>query len=427
MFYELAQLAVGNLRRARARLFMTAGGVMVGTAAVILLIAITLGLQNAAEAGIGSSSSLVELSVYAGWSPDMTSENMPQLDQTAVDTFWALPGVAAVVPIAYVYGLEIRVGDLIGQPMIVGLDPSLLPYLGATVTQGELRLNHGDMLIGARAQESFYDPTANEWRPETVDVMNASYRLTLRKYGPTVSTRRLNAAFSGALQATGSFYDYAVLVPFDEMIRIWEWMNDQRYNPATFRYDQIIVRATSRDTTSAVAEGIRALGHQVGGAVDFLNQLNGFFGTMRLMLGGIGGIALIVAAFGVANTMTMAILERTKEIGLMKAVGATDQHILTVFLVEAGLVGFSGGLVGVGVSLLLQSVINQAVESAGTGGGGPMFLPIDPAMIQGNLIIIPPELMIFGIALATLVGLGAGFYPALRAARLQPVIALKSE
>jgi putative ABC transport system permease protein len=149
---------------------------------------------------------------------------------------------------------------------------------------------------------------------------------------------------------------------------------------------------------------------------------------MRLMLGGIGGVALLVAAFGVANTMTMAILERTKEIGLMKAIGATDRDILTVFLIEAGLVGLSGGLAGVGTSYLLQNVINQALANAPSGeGGGMIFLPLDPSQIGGSLVIIPTELALFAIALATLVGVGAGLYPALRAAHLPPVFALKQE
>jgi putative ABC transport system permease protein len=111
----------------------------------------------------------------------------------------------------------------------------------------------------------------------------------------------------------------------------------------------------------------------------------------------------------------------------MKAVGAADSHILTVFLLEAGMVGLAGGAGGVAVALLLQQAINQAVAGAPAQPGGMMFLPIDPNMLQGELVIIPPELVLFALGLALLVGMGAGFYPALRAARLQPVIALKTD
>lgn len=88
--------------------------------------------------------------------------------------------------------------------------------------------------------------------------------------------------------------------------------------------------------------------------------------------------AAVGAAFGVANTMTMAILERIREIGLMKAVGATDRDALTVFLIEAALVGLTGGAAGVGVSLLIQNVINEAVRNAPVDQGtGIIFLPVD--------------------------------------------------
>lgn len=150
------------------------------------------------------------------------------------------------------------------------------------------------------------------------------------------------------------------------------------------------------------------------------------------MLGGVGGVALLVAAFGVANTMTMAILERTKEIGLMKAIGATDRDVLTIFLIEAGLVGFVGGVTGVGTALFLQNVINQAVANAslsqtGDSGNPMMFLPLDVSQIGGNLMVIPSELILFALVLATMVGVVAGTYPALRASRMPPVLALKSE
>jgi putative ABC transport system permease protein len=115
----------------------------------------------------------------------------------------------------------------------------------------------------------------------------------------------------------------------------------------------------------------------------------------------------------------------------MKAIGATDRDVLTVFLIEAGLVGLCGGIAGVGVAALVQNLVNQALanlpQGENTGGGVGMFLPIDPAQIGGNLFVIPPELALFALCLATAVGIGAGLYPSLRAAKLPPVIALKTE
>lgn len=434
MFYEMAMLAINNLGRARARLAMTSGGVLVGTTAVIILIALTIGLQQAAEAGIGSNAALTEIQVYPNYAPmpdGSTPEELPQLDAAAVRAFWQIPGVAAVIPIVNLQGGEIRTDDYTGYVQVMGIDPALLPYLGLKVQQGELAMGRGQVIIGAHAGDYFNDPNADadNYQPIQVDLFTTPFELKLYQYTAATPTERdVKVTVAGLLQE-GTSYDYAMLLPIEDVIRLNEWMSGQPVDMKTFRYDQIMVRATDRETTLAVTAAIRELGYGAGGMGDFLNQLNSFFVTMRLMLGGVGGVALLVAAFGVANTMTMAILERTKEIGLMKAIGASDRDILTVFLIEAGLVGLAGGAAGVGLSMFLRDVINRAVMNMPSDpqAGGIMFLPFDPAQMGGNLIVIPAELSLFALALATTVGLGAGLYPALRAARLPPVIALKME
>ena len=148
---------------------------------------------------------------------------------------------------------------------------------------------------------------------------------------------------------------------------------------------------------------------------------------MRLMLGAVGGVALLVAAFGVANTMMMAIMERTREIGIMKAIGATNEAILTLFLLEAGLVGLVGGIMGVLLAQGVSYLVNTGIQNMPQGDGGYYFLPIDPNQISGQLLVVPSELTVFAIGLATIVGIFAGLYPAWRAANLPPVIALKHD
>jgi putative ABC transport system permease protein len=425
MFFELVGLALSNLTRARARLAMTAAGVLVGTSAVMILVALTIGLQQAAEAGIGSNAALTQIEVYPNWSPD-PAESVPQLTTEAVRSFWQIPGVSVVVPTVYLYG-ELLSGDYMGGAQIQGIDPALLPYLDITVSRGELALGPGEVLVGAHVGESFFDPDAEEWQPITVDLFETPFKVQLYRYTAEVpDERKIRPTVRGQL-TEDNYFDYSVLMSLDEVLKLREWADDQEIDPETFRYDQITVQATSRETVSGVSEAIRDLGYMTGGIGDYLKQLNSFFGAMRLVLGGVGGIALLVSAFGVANTMMMAILERTKEIGLMKAIGATDRDVLTIFLVEAGLVGFAGGVAGAGISYLLQNLINRAIQRIPAGEGGVMFLPIDPTQLGGKLVVIPPELALFAVVLAALVGIGAGLYPALRAAKLPPVVALKEE
>lgn len=428
MLSELARLAVHNLLRARARLVMTVGGVVVGTTAVVLLIALTIGLQRAAEAGFGESSALTQIQVYPGFGRD-GSNNAPPLNNEALVTLSRIDGVAAVIPFLELASWgQIEADDYFGGGQTLGIDPRYLPYIGASVAQGDLTIGKNQAVAGGIVAENFYDPQAEEYQPITIDLLNTPLTMTVYNRDGT-STREIDLQVNGVL-APGTSYDYAIFLPIQDVIDLNEWVSGEKTDPKDFVYSQILVRATSRETAGPVSEAIRELGFNAGGMGDFLNQINGFFSTMRLVLGGVGGVALLVAAFGVANTMTMAILERTREIGLMKAVGATDRDVLTIFLFEAALVGLLGGLAGLGISYIIQNLINQAVSNIpqGEGGGGGLtFLPVDVSQIGGNLVVIPTDLALFALGLATLVGVGAGLYPALRAARMTTVLALKSE
>ncbi|MBZ0286036.1 MAG: ABC transporter permease, partial [Anaerolineae bacterium] len=300
MFYELSLLAIGNLLRARARLIMTAGGVLVGTTAVMLLIALTFGLQRAAEAGIGSSSALTEIQVYPnygyGGPGGSTPEEIPQLTVDAVKAFWQIPGVAAVIPMVNLQGGEILADKLTGYAQIIGIDPQLLPFLGVTAQAGQLTLNKGEVIVGAHTGDYFYDPKADSdnYQPVVVDLYSTPFKLHLYQYGGSggQTDRKIDVKVSG-LMAEGTSYDYAMLMPLQEVIKLNEWITSTPFDAETFRYDQVTVRATSRETTNNVSEAIRDLGYGAGGMGDYLNQLNNFFTTMRLMLGGVGGVALL--------------------------------------------------------------------------------------------------------------------------------------
>lgn len=429
MFSELANLAIGNLFRARARLVMTAGGVVVGTTAVILLVALTFGLQRSAEAGIGNSSAITEIQVYPSWEipPGQSPEDLPQLDIETVRELWQIPGVAAVIPfVGLQMGGELVTGDYLGGGNIVGIDDSLIPYLGVTVQEGQFSLQPGEIVVGSYIGENFYDPQSEFYEPIVIDMLNTPLEFRITNW-QTQAQRKEDVKVTAILTA-GTSYDYTIFMNIDDILEYNEWGTGQELDPETFTFNQVVVRAASRETTVDVTEAIKEMNLSAYSMGEFLGQMNSFFRTMRLILGGVGGVALLVAAFGVANTMTMAILERTREIGLMKAIGATDRDVLTVFLIESGLVGLSGGLVGVGLAFFLRRLINQAVANAPSGDSSvTMFLPFDTSQVGGNLIIIPTDLWLFAIVLATIVGLGAGLFPSLRAARLSPVIALKQE
>ena len=139
---------------------------------------------------------------------------------------------------------------------------------------------------------------------------------------------------------------------------------------------------------------------------------------IQAVLGGIGGITLLVASIGIANTMVMAIYERTREIGVMKVIGATGGDVMKMFLMEAGLIGACGGLLGLVCSLGASKLINYlAGDFMGTGMGGETY----------NISVIPPYLMLFALIFAFCIGIVAGLYPARRASKLSPILAIRNE
>lgn len=420
MLSELFHLALSNLGRSRARLAMTTAGVVVGTTAVILLIALSLGLQEAAEAGIGSNISLTQIDVSQAW-----HETAPRLNDEAIVALRRIDGVRLVIPTLRLHAGEIFADDYAAYADIQGIDPNLIPYLRWETASGSLSLDEGLVIVGFRVGEGFYDPeNIVEYAPLTVDMMTVPLEINLSAF-TTGSKRQLDVRVSAVLAETEDLSDYVIYMSLDEVKRWNEWITGEAYTPETLVYDQVTVYARSRETAPDVSNAIRELGFIAGGMGDYLHQLNAFFVTMRVCLGAVGAVALLVAAFGIANTMMMAILERTREIGIMKAIGANNESILVLFLLEAGLVGFLGGIAGIVLSKLLQALINSAIANMPQAEGTASFLPFDSSQFGSNLIIIPQELILFALLLATGVGLVAGLYPAWRAAKMPPVLALK--
>jgi putative ABC transport system permease protein len=150
-----------------------------------------------------------------------------------------------------------------------------------------------------------------------------------------------------------------------------------------------------------------------------LGQMDDIMSIIQAVLGGIGGVALLIASIGIINTMTMAIYERTKEIGIMKVVGATLKNIRNIFLFESSIIGFFGGLFGVGLSVLMVMIANlilgSVVSASGSGG------------ISGAVLSMPAWLAIGGALFSAFVGLASGLYPAVKASRLSALTAIRTE
>jgi putative ABC transport system permease protein len=433
-FLDLIALIFENLGRRKGRVALTTVGVVIGTAAIVILVSLGIGLQkNANEQlyGIGDLSQ-IQVSPSYGESPVFDSTTgMPQaqtlITDRTLEEFAALPGVELVVPRDYIMGGSVleykRLEAWVSLIGVGGIED--LAALGITALQGETALGSGTAVIGAMIPINFYDPN---WRPGQEppvppDLYGQTLRLTLFKYDNEGNEIRktLQLRVTGVLAETRNEPDWSIYIPLDDLTRMNEWFLGKRINRDKDGYQMVIVKAADPREVIELADQITAMGFQAYTPQSFVEGINSFYLVLQLMFGGMGAIALLVAAIGIANTMAMAILERTREIGLMKAIGATNQNVLTVFLGEAAGIGFLGGLGGVLVGWSVGQVINVLALAylAGQGGGG---FPAPSIAVE-----TPAWLLIFALVFATLIGLLSGIFPALRAATLIPINALKYE
>lgn len=183
-------------------------------------------------------------------------------------------------------------------------------------------------------------------------------------------------------------------------------------------YGSIIIKVDDKDSAKAVGEEVAKMGFGANTAEQMIKQINQTMFAISLVLGAIGGISLFVAAIGIINTMVMATYERIREIGVMRACGATRAMIRRLFTFEAALLGFWGGVFGLALSIILTWLAKFIISSNGTDVGN---LPIEKL---GNY---PLWLVLSVIAFTTLVGMLSGLGPAIRAAKLNPVEALRYE
>ena len=182
-------------------------------------------------------------------------------------------------------------------------------------------------------------------------------------------------------------------------------------------YDSLTVRVKGPSQVKSVEDAIQALGFTTFSLLDATKSLRQVFAVFDLLLGIFGSLALAVASLGIINTLVMAILERRREIGILKALGAADRDIRRLFFAEAGVMGLVGGILGVALGWLIGSALTFGTNVYLRRQELP---PID-------LSSIPWWMVAGAIGFSVLVSLAAGIYPASRAAKLNPVEALRYE
>jgi len=441
LFRDYLRTAITNLWRRKLRTLLTVMAVVIGATLVALLVSLGAGAQNFITAqfsslqapGIvsvqprmaGGTLGLILSTTGFGGQPQEVQEG--QLNPIgAFKTFTgedlariaALEHVERVDPVIVVLARWVR---LVGQDKrfqvsLESLSPNELETRGIAAGRS---LKDGDRGKAVVAY-AYLDVWGLSW-PEDALGREIEVRVSQGyQVNPFSSKEPEGQDYTfeivGVLE--DSIASTEVVVPYEDGVEMARYFNedDEYYTDQNMGF-AAAVTVDDPKNADVVARAIEELGDfEADTADDAAGELRGVFAVIEGVLSVVGLIALAVASLGIVNTLIMAIYERTREIGVMKAVGASRGTIRFLFTVEAGSIGFFGGLVGVAAAWVVGQIINLAARAT--------FLSDYPTF---NISRFPPWLVITVVVLSTGVALLAGLLPANRAARLDPVEALRYE
>lgn len=425
---DLILMGLGNLFRRKMRTILTVLGVVIGTTSILVMISIGLGLDRKFEEEIKMYSSLTKIRVHRGYSKDGTSET--KFDDELVRKLSKIDKVKVVVPYKRMEG-ELYYGKTNGWANVVAVDFNLLPYLDIDLSQGRLP-KRGEVLVGKNVKESFWEYKAGKSKQIVIDPMKDVLEFKIRPPEWVEGAEKRKGMRLIASGVMGN-QDYEIAEMIYVSVHDYEDFL-QKYNkkykvkkPSAkdkrkmSKYSNIDIYAEDIDSVEIVIKKVKDdLKLDCFSQTEWLNQAKSQARMIQAILGGIGSVSLIVAAIGITNTMVMSIYERTKEIGIMKVIGAKVSDIRKLFLIEAAMIGFIGGVVGVGISYGFSSAINGLA-----GNNDPESYSIVSEFFSQSYL--PIELALLGIVFAMLIGVLAGLYPSIRATKISALEAIRTD
>lgn len=439
---DLLDMALRNLLKRKLRTFLTVLGVVIGTASIVVMVSIGIGMNESFARQLADWGSLQVINVYSpngdgggrymmdDDSSKQTSnkEKQVKLDGAAVDEFRQLANVEAVSPTKSLY-LMLGSGKYVADANIIGIDPATMEAMGYKVEDGRALSGDDVKAIVVGGGVEFYDPKLNwdmRMNSETpqLDLIGEKVDVTYDwNYGTRYADKSVKSnkyEVIGTMSADGSD-GWSIIMPLKEVDKLEkaqnEWQNSKRGSSSgssqrqSKEYEEVLVKVNDIKNVQTVQQQIKDMGYRASSLSDELEAMKETTKMLRMVLGAIGAISLVVAAIGITNTMVMAIYERTKEIGIMKVIGASLRDIKLLFLTEAAFIGFAGGIAGILVSFGVSKLVN--------------FI----AMQQGSDMAssIPIWLYLGSIAFATVIGILSGYLPAKRAMKLSALSAIKTE
>ncbi len=454
--FDILDIALKSLIKRKLRTFLTIFGVVIGTCSIVIMLSLGIAMSQSFEEIMDDVGDVTVITVNPStylYGNETPPKDALLLDDNIIENIGLIDNIVTVSPEIH-FSIPAKSGKLINWLNIIGINLADAEIFGYNkVEEGGTILTENDkmgMIFGPAVaynfynpnsrniEYSYYDPTLPEEEQPIppIDVMNDRIVLSQDAYSSnngydpnktsgTKKPPKYNANVLGIIDSTSWDTNYSVFMNINDVksMKIDDMKYSSSGNSKKFvihQYDTVKVKVDDVKNVQTVSDEIVSMGFQVYSSMDFANSLNEMSSSIQMFLGFIGGISLFISAIGITNTMIMSIYERTREIGIMKVIGATINDIRRMFLLEAGLIGFFGGIVGLIFSYIISYILNNFgniafLQNLSYGGG------------DTRISIIPIYLSILTLVFSTFVGLISGYLPARRATKLRAIDAIRSE
>lgn len=463
---DLVKLSTDNLRRRKGRTALTVIGVVVGTCAIVVMISLGIAMNKQTDEMLQSYGDLTQVQINNyGSSPDT-----PVLDEAMLSQIKSLEHVLAATPYSRPYDFYGRCFSgkkdryETGAWEMYGIDLAAMEPMGFTLKSGtwiDPSINYGKnkipVLVGENFNYNFWDTkrrpdnpkyqiypgqtdaTGKELEPYVDAEKDKIYLAYYDSEGKEVG--RYELVVVGVLcsdYSKGYFTDGGFVMSLENV----EKLNNayRKANKITSNgrnqngFQEVYIKVDDLNNVEDVEKAIRELGYEdIYSMQQQREQMQASVAKSQMILGGLAAISLLVAALNIMNTMTMAIYERTREIGVMKVLGCELWQIRAMFLIESGFIGFIGGFAGVVISLCISFLLNHLTVIMSFFGQTVDMSWLNQVMgIWGaggssEISIVPMWLIMVALAFATLVGLLSGIAPAGRAVKISALEAIRHD
>jgi putative ABC transport system permease protein len=421
--HDQIRTALSNVGRRKLRSALASLGVVVGTLTIVIMVSLAAGVRqqiNRQFASIGLDRLTVDPPGggrggfnSGGFDPFGNSARKKIITAQDVSRWKQLPGVTRVSPeinLPGSVGLELKWNGTNQAVRMSGTEPMRGMFFQAPPEPiaGSLDLpESGGIVLSAGTAQAF-GVSSNDF----AGVIGRNVEAVLR------TSRGETQSYPLRVQGISQDRSRGIQVSITDRIAMKGWWFNSTNVLEREGYDSVAIRAADVTRASALTAQIRQEGFQVQSLEIVVEVANRIVTAITVMFTLIGSIALLVATIGIANTMVMAIYERTREIGILKAMGASRGEIRRMFMMEAGFIGLIGGVIGLLLGWLAGLGLNQII---------PVYLRYRELPVRGDFFVVTLTLALGVIVFATFIGLVAGLLPAQRAAKLDPLQALRHE